>query len=383
MSKITKVEIHEYTYDIFDLDHHRTYSPGAKLTLPNFGLRITTDDGLSGEYCPLHAGKRAFTGQVMMLAPLLIGRNPFERTEIFDDLKRALRQLGFLGVGAIDIALWDLAGKAYGRSITELLGGFRKTLPTYASTIHGDRVGGLSSPEKFVEFAEECHEMGYQAFKVHGWSDGNAREEARNVEHLADHVGDRMTLMLDPACELRTFADTLYVGRACDNGKYFWYEDPMRDAGTSMHAHRKLRQMIKTPILQGEHVRGIEPKADWMATESTDFIRADPDLDMGITGTMRIAHTAESFGLDVEIHACGPAHRICMSAIRNSNYYELALVGPKTKNPIPPIFTCGYNDQLDGVAKDGTFPVPTRPGLGVSYDWDFIASRKTATHIYE
>ncbi len=49
-----------------------------------------------------------------------------------------------------------------------------------------------------------------------------------------------MMLMLDPACELRTFADALYVGRACDDGGYFWYEDPFRDGGVSQHAHRKL-----------------------------------------------------------------------------------------------------------------------------------------------
>lgn len=383
MTKISRVEIHEYTYDIPDLDAHRTYKPGAKLTLPNFGVRIITDDGLVGEYCPSHGGKRAFLGQVMMLAPQIVGRNPFERVKIFDDLKRALRQLGFLGVGSIDIALWDLAGKAYNKPVAELLGGHRRHLPTYASTQHGDREGALSSPEQFVEFAEQCYGMGYRAFKVHGWIDGDAREEGHNVEYVAEHVGDRMTLMLDPACVLRTFADTLYVGRACDAGNYFWYEDPMHDAGVSMHAHRKLRQMIKTPILQTEHVRGIEPKADWIVSEATDFVRADPDFDLGITGTMRIASIAEGFGLDVEIHACGPAHRICMAAIRNTNYYELALVGPKTVNPIPPIYACDYTDQLEGVSKDGTFPVPTGPGLGVVFDWDYIASRRTGMHVFE
>lgn len=383
MSKIKRVEVHEYTFDIHDLDYHRIYKPGAKLTLPNFGLKIITDDGLVGEYCPQHSGKRAFLGQLLMIAPLIVGRDPFQRVQIFDDLKRALRQLAFIGVGSVDIALWDLAGKAYGRPISELLGGHRKHLPTYASTLHGDREGALSSPEQFVEFAERCYEMGFRAFKVHGWSDGDAREEARNVEVLAEEVGDRMTLFLDPACELRTFADTLYVGRACDAGNYFWYEDPMRDAGTSMHAHRKLRQMIKTPLLMTEHVRGIEPKADWIVNEATDFVRADPDLDLGITGVMRIAHLAESFGLDVEIHSCGPAHRACMAAIRNSNFYELALVGPKTPNPIPPVYACSYLDQLEGVAPDGTFPVPAGPGLGVTYDWDFIAARRTATHVFQ
>ena len=69
--------------------------------------------------------------------------------------------------------------------------------------------------------------------------------------------------MLDPACELRTFADALYVGRACDEAGYFWFEDPYRDSGVSAFGHRKLREMLKTPILQTEHIRGVEPKADY------------------------------------------------------------------------------------------------------------------------
>jgi L-alanine-DL-glutamate epimerase-like enolase superfamily enzyme len=311
---------------------------------------------------------------------MLIGRDPFERELLYDDMKRALRQHAFLGVGPIDICLWDLAGKAANVSISRLLGGFRSDLPAYASTNHADHAGGLDSPQAFADFAEHCHELGYRAFKIHGWNDGNARREAENLLYVAERVGDRLTLMIDPACELRTFADALYVGRACDDAGYFWYEDPMRDAATSQHLHRKLRQMIKTPLLIGEHVRGVEAKADWIVNDATDFVRADPDLDLGITGTMKIAHVAESFGLDVEIHASGPAHRHCMSAIRNTNFYELVLVGPKIRNPVPPVHTCGYSDQLEDVDDEGCFSVPTGPGLGVSYDWHYIERHTTGVH---
>jgi L-alanine-DL-glutamate epimerase-like enolase superfamily enzyme len=189
--------------------------------------------------------------------------------------------------------------------------------------------------------------------------------------------------MVDPACELRTFADALAVGRACDEVGFFWYEDPFRDTGVSAYAHRKLRQMIKTPLLETEHVRGLEPKADFLIAEATDFLRVDPEYDMGITGAMKIAHLAEAFGVDVEVHASGPAHRHCMAAIRNTNFYELALVGPKCGNPLPPVYACDYTDELDGVGKDGCFPVPEGPGLGVTYDWDWIAAHRTALHVFE
>mgnify|MGYP000061499579 CR=1 FL=1 len=383
MSRIRRVEVHEYTFDIENLDHHRAYQPGARLTLSNFGVRILTDDGSVGEYCPQHGGKKAHLGQVLMAAPQIVGRNALERAILYDDMKRALRQLGFLGVGHLDIALWDLAARRYGVSVGELLGAYRTRVPAYASTTHGDREGALSSPEHFAAFAEQCHDLGFRAFKIHGWNEGDAREEAANVTHLAKSVGDRMTLMIDPACQLRTFADALYVGRACDDANFFWYEDPMRDGGVSMQAHRKLRQMIRTPLLITEHVRGVEAKADWIVHEATDFVRADPDMDLGITGTMRIAHLADAFGLDVELHGCGPAHRLCMAAIRNTNYYELAIVNPKARNPVPPIYRSDYSDQLEDVGADGCYPVPTGPGLGVDYDWDFIERNRTALHVFE
>ena len=92
---------------------------------------------------------------------------------------------------------------------------------------------------------------------------------------------------------------------------------------------------------------------------------------------------AESLGLDVEIHASGPAHRHLMSAIRNSNYYEVALVAPNCPNAIPPVYKCGYSDQLDCILPDGTVEVPRGPGLGVEYDWDFIEKNRKSLHVFE
>ena len=136
---------------------------------------------------------------------------------------------------------------------------------------------------------------------------------------LSDVVGSPLEAIASGPCapDPTSFADALRVGRACDDMAFFWYEDPLRDCGTSQAAHRKLRQMIRTPLLITEHVRGVEPKADWIVAEATDFVRADPEFDLGITGAMKIAHLSEAFGLDVELHGCGPAQRACMSAIRS------------------------------------------------------------------
>jgi L-alanine-DL-glutamate epimerase-like enolase superfamily enzyme len=388
MSTIDRVEVHEFTFDLADVGwdaggFNIVYQPGNTLTLSKYATVIRTADGGRGEYVALWGGTPMALAQTLALAPHLLGRDAHQRERIYDDFKRAHRQFDHMGFGCIDIALWDWAGKQYGAPISQLLGGFREHLPAYASTYHGDRNGGLSSSQAYVDFAEQCYQMGYRAFKMHGWGEGVVADEVATVLALGKAFDGRMSLMTDPACELRTFADALAVGRACDEAGFFWYEDPFRDGGWSQFAHRKLRQFVKTPLLQTEHVRGLEPKADFIVGDGTDFVRADPEYDLGITGTMKIAHLAESFGLDVEIHASGPAHRHCMSAIRNTNFYEVALVGPRCANAMPPVYKCGYSDELDAVGADGCFPVPKGPGLGVEYDWDFIDRHRTGVHVYE
>jgi L-alanine-DL-glutamate epimerase-like enolase superfamily enzyme len=391
MSKIDRVEVHEFTFEVDDLGvvsqavgvANIAYAKGSKLPLTRYGIVIQTDDGVKGEYVTHWVATKASLAQTLMLAPQLIGRDPETREEIYDDSKRELRHYDRMGHGPLDIALWDLAGKKYGASVSALLGGFRKHLRAYASTYHGqEQGGGLDSPEAFADFAEHCKGLGFKGFKIHGWHDGDIRREARNVLGVRERVGDEMYLMIDPACQLRTFADAVHVGQACDEAGYFWYEDPYRDSATSAFSHLRLREMIRTPLLVTEHVRGLEQKANFVLAGGCDMIHADPEFDMGITGCMKIARFAEVLGIDLQIHAAGPAQRVCMSAIRNTHFYELALVGPGMPNAVPPVYVCGYSDQLEDVDENGCFPVPQGPGLGVQYDWDFIASRRTQEHVF-
>ena len=390
MTKIKNVELHEFKFDAKNLGNLTGaesvgafgYMKGESAEIKKYAVVISTEDGNRGEYVTHWCASDSTFAQSCILAPKLLGRHAEEREGIYDDFKRELRQFDHMGHGPLDIALWDWTGKKLNCSISALLGGFKNKLPAYASTYHGDRNGGLDSKEAYADFAEYCYEIGYKAFKIHGWNDANAKEEAENVLHVAKSVGERMTLMLDPACELKTFADALYVGRACDEANFFWYEDPYRDSGVSAFSHKRLREMIKTPILQTEHIRGLEPKADFLIAGGTDFLRMDPEYDMGITGGMKIAHLAESFGIDVEIHACGPAHRHMMSAIRNTNFYEIALVGPDCPNAIPPVYSCGYSDMLNCIDKDGFVSVPQGIGLGVTYDWDYIRKNTVNKRVF-
>jgi L-alanine-DL-glutamate epimerase-like enolase superfamily enzyme len=387
--EITRIENVEFSYPLEDMGtddngFNLVYDPGTTTDRRVFAIKIETDAGVTGEYV---GGNSPAAAQINMFADYLVGKNPLKRERHWSEIKRALRKYDRMGIGPVDIALWDFAGKYHGAPIHELLGTYRERLPAYASTYSADENGGLDSPEAFADFAEECAEMGYPGFKIHGWGGGDDRRdverEAATARAVGERVGDRMDLMYDPACEYETFADALKVGRACDEQGYFWYEDPYRDAGISQHAHRKLRQFLDTPILQTEHVRGLESHSDFVTNEATDFVRADPEYDAGITGAMKVAHVAEGFGLDVEFHAPGPAQRHCMAATRNSNYYEMALVHPDCQNTQPPVYLNDYADLLDSVDGDGTVSVPDGPGLGVEYDWDYVEDNALGRRTYE
>ena len=392
MSKIDRVEIHEFSFEVKNLGVRpsaagvagMSYVRGGRYESKRHAIRIMTNDGMHGEYVTHWVGTPASLGQTRMLAPRLIGRDPEQRELIHDDLKHAIKAYDHMGQGPLDIAIWDLVGKMYNASVSRLLGGFRTRLPTYASTFHAQSGGGgLDCPEAFADFADQCKEAGFRGFKIHGWGDGDAEREAKNLLGVRSRIGDGMKLMLDASCELRTWNDALYVGRACDEAQCFWFEDPYRDGGVSAMGHQRLREKIRTPLLVSEQVRGLEQKANFLLAGGCDMLHADPEYDMGITGVMKIAHLCEALGLDIQLHACGPAQRAAMSAIRHTHLYEMALIGPDMPNVIPPVYTCGYSDQLEDLGEDGCVPVPDGPGLGVIYDWDFIRSNQTAQYDFE
>ncbi len=381
--RITRLVVTQFSHVVEDMAMEETlgfdtvYTPGGRLPSGGSLLRIETAAGVAGT---------APGGVDSGTARYLLGRNPLDREIIWRDLKRSRRSPDGSPPGAVDIALWDLAGQLYQAPIHELLGGaWRKKLPAYASTYHGDENGGLHTPQAFADFARRCKdEYGYPAFKIHGWINGPIEREVEAVLAIRAAVGPDMALMLDPAGAFGTFDDVLRVGRACDEARYTWYEDPFRGGGFSRFAHAKLRELIATPMLMGEHVRGLEAKADTITAGATDFVRANAGCDGGITGVMKIAALAEAFGLDVELHGGGLAHRHIMSVLRHANYYELGLIHPLVPNTKPPIYVeRRWLDELDSVDADGCVQTPDGPGLGVEYDWEFIRANQTNELVFD
>jgi L-alanine-DL-glutamate epimerase-like enolase superfamily enzyme len=361
---VTKIELIEFAWvaeniGLSPFGHQPTYLPGATWRRTRTIMRMHTDDGIVGEVSPVPSLPGSWRG--------ILGESALDRERIYNRLKLA----GSEGLGAVDNCLWDIAGKVLGLPAFRLLGGDRARLPTHISTMNGALDGPLSTPESFADYAEEALGMGYGGFKIHPWPGGSIRSHTALVAAVGDRVGGRMDLMMDPFCSYPTFADALKVGWACDDYRYLWLEDPYADNGVSHFGHRKLRELIKTPLLQGEKAKGLEERVNLIIAGATDLVRGDP-IEWGLTSTMKLAHAAEGLGLDIEMHGVGPVCRQAMAACRNSNYYELSWVHPDLPAPHPPIFA-EYDDTIWAVSKDdGCVPTPLLPGLGVRYDWDWI-----------
>jgi L-alanine-DL-glutamate epimerase-like enolase superfamily enzyme len=375
--KIEEVEIHEFTYEIEDVsprpDGEIVYVPGGKVEPPGYVLTIRSDTGLEGHY---RAHMWTGVGVVQLkavAAQFLIGRDPLERHPIWNDLRRQLRHTDHNALGAIDNALWDLAGKHYDASVSTLLGGrVRDRVPAYASTLSGNPE--RDTPARYADFAEECLEKGYPAFKIH--PHGDPESDIEICRAVADRVGDEMELMLDPSSCYGSFQEAVRVGKVLDELGFFWYEDPLRDTGDSIYAMRRLADEIETPILGIEQSR-TEPFGAFnhLMNDALEMVRVDAHLGGGLTSAQKICHTVETAGMDVEPHVGGPEHLQLASTLRNAHYFEHGLLHPEVGFE-------WYNDQgyvgsVESVGSDGRVPVPDGPGMGVEIDWDFVEERGT------
>lgn len=382
---IESIEILESAIPVRDLERDRLsgtvrYAPGKVLQQYNAGYRITTNTGVVGEYV---GTERTGVTQARIYANALIGHDPLDREGIYALARSRLRKLDRVGVGGIDIALWDFAGKHYAAPIYELLGSTARPIPCYASTMAGDRCGGLDSPRAYADFAVWCKQRGYTGYKMHIWDDYDLAELIATIVAVRDAVGDDLALMLDPASGLRTFADALRVGSACDEANFLWLEDPYSDTSVTVLGHQRLRERVRTPLLLTEHVRGPEQHLNLALSGATDFLRATAEYDGGITGVLRIARAAETVGLDVELNAPGPMHRHLCAAIANTNFYEMCVVHPKTAEigRAQEIYLNGYRDALEAVDDAGCVLPPSEPGLGIVYNWELLRKHAIASHV--
>jgi L-alanine-DL-glutamate epimerase-like enolase superfamily enzyme len=279
-------------------------------------LRIVTDDGVEGVALAPRRGAGPILEDIVdrVLRDELVGADPLQREWLWHRMWELDRteELPIYVFGLVDTALWDLAGRHAGQPVHELLGGFRRAIPAYASTVT------FATTEEFLHVATQCLELGYPAIKLHAW--GDARADARLCQALRDHVGDDVPLMYDGSAGF-DLADAVYLGDALADAGYLWYEEPMREF--SVTAYKWLAERVKVPLNVAETSDGAHLNtADFIASGAATYVRTSAELRGGITGAMRIAHLADSFRLRAEVHGMGLySQHLCM-AIPNTTYYE-------------------------------------------------------------
>jgi L-alanine-DL-glutamate epimerase-like enolase superfamily enzyme len=329
-------------------------------------LCLRTDDGVEGHAFLGSASNSAATdaqGLITHLKPILMGRDPVLREAIVAELWRRQRSAGVRCIGAVDVALWDLVGKAMGQPVHRLLGTFRESVPAYASSAL------LPSPEAYAEEALKHKEGGWAAYKIHPPTEW--RKDIKVCEAVRRAVGD-YTIMLDSTWAY-DYPAAVRVGRAAQELGFFWYEDPLHDQ--DIYNYVKLKQQLSIPILATEYpIAGLESYQPWIMQQATDFLRGDVAVKGGITTLVKTAHLAEAFRMNFEVHHGGNslnnlANLHVIASIRNTTFFEVLLPDAAQK----------YGLQKDIVVdRDGMVRVPHEPGLGAAIDFDLIERKKLA-----
>ena len=349
-------------------------------SMPLGVLSIETDDGIIGNAFVFAPGRG--TGEIAqqiisVVKPMLVGQDPLQISRWWIAMERMSRTLSTPVLGTVDVALWDLAGKAAGLPVHKLLGSYRDRIPAYLSSwIH-------SSTDDYVQEALHYQALGYSGYKLHPLTQlrnrgesVSARIDIETCGAVRDAVGPEMALMLDSAWAY-DYKEAIDVGLAIQEMDYLWYEDPLRYAD-DIYGYAKLRQKLNIPILATEITEGgVFAYPSWIEQRATDALRGDPVIKGGITGMMKIAHLAEAYHLNCEVHdsyssLMNVAALNIALAISNTTSFEVLTINPPGQFGIDHT-NYGLADRIE-VDAEGNVHAPTMPGLGHDIDWDLLRS---------
>ena len=343
-------------------------------------LTITTDDGASGHY---FGGVNAGAIE-QIVAPMLVGEDPFYRERIWHALKERQRlNLSTLPdrvLTAVDLALWDLAGQVLAQPVHRLLGAARDTVPAYASTMVGDDLeGGLDSPEAYARFALACKERGYPAFKLHTWQPPipgapSVKRDLAACAAVREALGPDVPLMLDPF-HYYSRLEALELARGLEALNFLWMEEPMDEH--SMSSFVWLCEQTSLAICGPETAEGkMYARAEWIKAGACDMVRGGVGDVGGLTPLMKIAHLAEAFGMQMEVHGNGVGNLHALCAMGSpGQYYERGLLHPFVDYDSPPPWLHKSVDPMDAA---GNVAVSLRPGLGMHINFDYIRDNALA-----
>jgi L-alanine-DL-glutamate epimerase-like enolase superfamily enzyme len=351
--------------------------------MPMGVVSIRTDVGVSGHAFvsgPGPGALRSCTDMARALRPMLIGRNPLDIGALWMEMwpltQRADDPLDPIAVGAIDVALWDLAGKEARLPVHRLLGTCKSSMPAYISSwVH-------KNPQDYADESAHYAQEGWPGYKPHPPTQWRKTGEQVSIDAdietcrlIREATSPDSILMLDSACAY-DLSEAVTVGKAIQEMGYHWYEDPLGPqdiAGYEALIPQLDIMIVATEITAG----GLHALPEWITRKATHALRGDVMLKGGITGMMKIAHLAEAFGLPCEIHdgfnALGNVACLHVGlAVPNCSMFEVLTINPTGTYGIEHL-SYGLTEPLAFDAHHNAL-APTKPGLGYEIDWGLIRS---------
>ncbi|MFJ4965358.1 mandelate racemase/muconate lactonizing enzyme family protein [Streptomyces sp. NPDC088729] len=328
-------------------------------------VRIRTDEGVDGWGEALAPVGPEVVAAIVdrMLGPWLVGRDPMAVRPLWDGMRDLMRERGHLvghqadALAALDIALWDLAGKACGLPVAQLLGGaYRTEIPAYVS--------GLPEPtdEGRARLAADWAAQGASTVKL-ALGKGVDADLATYDAVAAAAPGLRIAV---DAHWVYTLPEALELGRELDRRRALFFEAPMAPEDTE--GHRELASRVTTPIAVGEALRNRYEFRDWLDGRAVGLVQPDVAR-TGITEAMTIAALADARHVPVACH-----HSVGLGVALAAGLHVSAAVADCPFFEFQPT-TLPFAQRIlrTPIAGGPTgFTLPQGPGLGVDVDEDVL-----------
>ncbi|MCP5001523.1 MAG: mandelate racemase/muconate lactonizing enzyme family protein [Hyphomicrobiales bacterium] len=382
--KIIEIKSHVLAYDLpEELGYSQQYYARRTAHL----VEVKTDEGLVGWGECFGPGNVAIANKAIVervIQPMIVGMDPLDREVIWHKVYNLLRDHGQKGMpvqalSGVDIALWDLAGKITGLPLHKLIGGrHRDRIQVYGYGMMLKREDAASHISRFREEAVAIKDAGFKATKMKIGL--GARDDILLAQAVRDGVGDDFPFMVD-ANHCYTVDDACYVGRALDELKPFWFEEPV--APEDRAGYRMLRNMIETRIAGGEAEFTRWGWRDLLDGQCVDIAQPEVCALGGVSEYLKVLAMAQTHFVPVINHVWGSAVALA------TNIQLLAAIPPLPgglfqREPMLELDTTDnrFRDELltepldirGQVKRSGGYvDVSDNPGIGAEPDMDYIA----------
>lgn len=325
-------------------------------------VSISTDEGLTGHGWT--HGTRVVIDTLLSLKERVIGEDPFNVERIWEKmyLPKIYGRKGFetRAISAVDIALWDIIGKAAGRPVRQMLGGYRDCVPAY---IAGGYYGRDKNHDGLRAEMRANLAGGAKAVKMKIGA-ASIAEDVERIDAVREVIGPDVKLMVD-ANNAYNRLDALRMGRELDRRNIYWFEEPLHPE--DLEGSAELCRRLDTPIAAGENEYTRWGFRQLIEGGAAQIINADAQVLGGITEWKKVADIAMAAHVMIAPHGDQEIHTHLVSAVPNGlivEYYD-----NNTNSLLRDMFPGHIRLNADGCVR-----VPDRPGLGVEID--FEAARK-------